>query len=141
MSREHTFEVNSVVSKLKTGERPDTGGLVLISGWGWGRDASTGYADFAADMAALDPDSLHVYDARYLHCTVATLSRWRAKIYSMTVGASRHVRDLMRQARVNACMLRATRIIPLIYCIVRTKDIPLESQVYQLALRVRVLVM
>lgn len=80
MSREHEFDVNSVVSKLKTGERPDTGGLVLISGWGWGRDASTGYADFAADMAALDPNSLHVYDAQYLHCTVATLSRWGSTV-------------------------------------------------------------
>lgn len=90
MSREYEFKVNPVVSKLKAGERPDSRGLVLISGWGWGCDASSGYADFAADLAALDADSLHVYDAQHLHCTVATLSRWGCNstttVYSMSVG-------------------------------------------------------
>lgn len=72
---EHAFNVDPVASKLKAGERPACGGLVLVVGWSWGSDSSTCYGRLAADMAALDPDSLHVYDAQHLHCTVATLSR------------------------------------------------------------------
>lgn len=68
------FRVDPTVFTLKGGGRPDCGGMVLVVGWSWGIDPATHYAQLAADLAALDP-ALHVYDARHLHCTVATLSR------------------------------------------------------------------
>jgi len=71
----HAFQVDPIASKLKEGNRSDCGGLVLVVGWGWGKDPSTRYEVLASDMAALGPNSLHVYDSQQLHCTVATLSR------------------------------------------------------------------
>lgn len=69
------FEVDPIVSTLKAGRRPDCGGLVLVVGWSWGEDPSTHYEQLASSISALDPQAVHVYDPRHLHCTVATLSR------------------------------------------------------------------
>lgn len=71
----HEFVIDSFASALKKGERPDCAGLVLIVGWSWGNALSTMYDAMAGDMRQIDPACLHVYDAQYLHCTVATLSR------------------------------------------------------------------
>lgn len=70
------FKVDSVASALKAGERPTCAGLVLVVGWSWGSDRSTGYDELASDIATLAPDALHVYGNQHLHSTVATLSRY-----------------------------------------------------------------
>lgn len=71
----HEFVVDPNASALKKGERPETAGLVVVVGWGWGLEPDTLYDSLAANMRALDPDSLHVYEGQHLHCTGATLSR------------------------------------------------------------------
>lgn len=71
----HECVVDSFASELKQGERAHAAGLVLVVGWSWGSDPSTMYESMAADMRKIDPVSLHVYEAQYLHCTIATLSR------------------------------------------------------------------
>lgn len=67
--------VDPMASALNRGERPDSSGLVLVVAWSWGLDPSTLYRSLAEDIRSLDPENLLVYDATYLHCTVATLSR------------------------------------------------------------------
>lgn len=71
----HDFVVDSFASALKKGERAQAAGLVLVVGWSWGSDLFTMYESMAGEMRKIDPASLHVYEAQYLHCTVATLSR------------------------------------------------------------------
>lgn len=71
----HEAIIDPIAAKLKRGEMPDTAGLVLVAAWGWGADSSSSYEALAKDMRALDPNTLHVYNGNYLHCTVATLSR------------------------------------------------------------------
>ena len=72
---EEIFRVDPVALALNAGERPECVGLVLVVGWGWGSDISTGYEQLAKDIKALGTRSLLVYDKQHLHCTVATLSR------------------------------------------------------------------
>lgn len=70
-----TFRVDPVAFSLKEGERVDVEGLVLVVGWSWGSDTSTGYTMLARDISSLGSDTLLVYGKQHLHCTVATLSR------------------------------------------------------------------
>ncbi|CAM9232667.1 unnamed protein product [Laminaria digitata] len=107
----HAFQVDPFASKLKEGGRPDCGGLVLVVGWGWGEDSSTRYEILASDMAALCPDSLHVYDAGHLHCTVATLSSFKNS-KSVFFKASAADRDRAIQAWNRALTAAFARIKP-----------------------------
>lgn len=70
-----TFRVDPVAFALKEGEEIDIEGIVLVVGWGWGSDTSTGYKTLARDISSLGSDSLLVYEKQHLHCTVATLNR------------------------------------------------------------------
>lgn len=71
----HEFQVDPIAANLKDGDRPQCAGLVLVVGWGWGKDPATRYETLASEMASLDPDAQLVYHPQHLHCTVATLSR------------------------------------------------------------------
>ncbi|CAM9974005.1 unnamed protein product [Sphacelaria rigidula] len=70
----HEYLIDPFASTLKKGERPPSAGLVLVVGWSWGTDVDM-YETMAAEMRTIDPASLHVYEAKHLHCTIATLSR------------------------------------------------------------------
>lgn len=72
---QETFRADPVAFSLKEGEGVDVAGLVLVVGWGWGSNTSTGYTTLARDISSLGSDTLLVYGKQHLHCTVATLSR------------------------------------------------------------------
>lgn len=69
------MQVDTFASALKTGERPDCNGLVIVVGWRWGSQHE-GYQQLAAEMCSLDDSHTLVYDGEYTHCTCATLSRY-----------------------------------------------------------------